>query len=282
MIHPGQLLKKFNLYADKEMGQNFLFDSTTAEKIVDQIEILKDSRVLEIGPGLGALTVHIAKKSNDVTAVEKDSRLLPLLQKELIQQGVESVHILNQDILQTDLKEIAGDNKLIIIGNLPYNISSQILFRLVKERLIIQTACLMFQKELAQRIIGPPGNRNRGRLSAVMQYVSDISLLIHVKPGAFFPRPEVDSSVLQFDFKKETLLPPDMDDLVFKIIKAAFSKRRKFLKNAMVTQDLGIDNSSILKVLERAEISPERRAETLSIEEFVQITRAVSDFGFVI
>ncbi|WP_022665528.1 16S rRNA (adenine(1518)-N(6)/adenine(1519)-N(6))-dimethyltransferase RsmA [Desulfospira joergensenii] len=277
MTHPGVLLKREKLYAGKEMGQNFLSDPGIAKMIVDRTGIARDTRVLEIGPGLGALTVHIAGKSDHVTVVEKDRRLVPLLTEELENQGGYHVKILNQDILKTDFREIAGDKKLMVIGNLPYNISSQILFRLVKERRRVDRAFLMFQKELAARIKAGPGGKEYSRLSAVVQYAARVCSVTHVKPAAFFPRPDVDSTVLEFEFKEETGLDDAMEDLLFDVIKAAFSKRRKSLKNSLVTKELGLDKARVRQALDRAAIVPERRAETLSVEEFVCLARAVHE-----
>ncbi len=279
MTHPGQILKRENLYAGKEMGQNFLSDPGIAKMIVDRTGIGPDTKVLEIGPGLGALTVHIAEKTSHVTAVEKDRRLIPLLRQELERLGLDHVAIINQDILKTDLSDLARDKKLVVIGNLPYNISSQILFRLVKERHLVERAFLMFQKELASRIIALPGKKDYSRLSAVVQYAAKMDMVTHVGPACFFPRPDVDSAVLGFDFRQDTGMDPAMEDLLFSVIKAAFSKRRKSLKNALVTRELGLDKAEIINALERAGILPERRAETLSVEEFVRLTHAVRGPG---
>ena len=160
MTHPGELLKRGNLYAGKELGQNFLSNPATARMIVDRTGISRDTFVLEIGPGLGALTVPLAKSAARVVAVEKDRRLIPFLEAELVEAGVENVTIINANILKTDIAEIAGDDRLTVMGNLPYNISSQILFQLVKTRAVVDAAFLMFQKELAVRLMAEPGGRD--------------------------------------------------------------------------------------------------------------------------
>lgn len=275
MTHPGQLLKQESLYAGKEMGQNFLCDPSTARMIVDRTGISADSRVLEIGPGLGALTIPIAEKTRQVIVVEKDSRLAPLLKKELENHGIEWVDILGQDIMETDIPALAKDKKLVVISNLPYNISSQILFRLVQKRASIEKAFLMFQKELADRILSLPGKKAYSRLSAVAQYAARISFVASVGPTAFFPRPTVDSTVLAFDFHVPADVSADTETLLFTVIKAAFSKRRKSLKNALVGQDLGLQKDAVARALEQAEIIPERRAETLTVDEFLTLTRSV-------
>ena len=275
MTHPGQLLKQEKLYAGKELGQNFLNDPALAEMIVERTGIGKRTRVLEIGPGLGALTIPIAAKAASVTAVEKDRRLIPLLTGELDSHGVENVTVLNQDILKTDIEAIAGGDRICVFGNLPYNISSQILFKLVKLRRVVDSAFLMFQRELAERIKAGPGGRDYSRLSAVVQYACDIRFVAHIKPNSFFPRPDVDSTVLRFDFFKDTGFDPENEPLLFAVIKAAFSKRRKTLNNSMTGGELGLSKPQARTVLEQAVIDPERRAETLSVNEFIALAESV-------
>ncbi|MCP3943580.1 MAG: ribosomal RNA small subunit methyltransferase A [Desulfobacteraceae bacterium] len=275
MTHPGQLLKKEKLYAGKEMGQNFLSDPGTAQRIVDRTGISGDTIVLEIGPGLGALTIPLARKAGRVIAVELDRRMVPLLKEELEQEAIDNVTVINQNIMKTDFKEIAGDKKLVVVGNLPYNISSQILFRLVKERSSIEKAFLMFQKELATRIIASPGGRDYSRLSAVVQYAAKVGFVADIKPSSFFPKPDVDSTVLRFDFLDSADMSPPMEDLLFDVIKSAFSKRRKSLKNSMVGGELGLEKPDVVRALILASIAPERRAETLSVAEFKALAIAV-------
>ncbi len=277
MTHPGQLLKENKLYAGKELGQNFLSDPNTARIIVEKTGISKETHVLEVGPGLGALTIHIAKSTPNITVVEKDFRIIPLLEQELATQNLEHVNIINKDILKVDLKELAGDKKLVVIGNLPYNISSQILFKLVEDRSVIKEAFLMFQKELATRIISSPGGRDYSRLSAVVQYACEINWVSNVGPSAFFPRPDVDSSILNFKFSKPTEFNAEQERFLFQIIKSAFSKRRKSLKNSMVGGDLDLKKEFIIKALDSAGIEPKRRAETLTVEEFKSLAQAVWD-----
>jgi len=221
MIHPGQLLRQRDLYAGKELGQNFLSNPGTAKMIVEKTGISTDTRVLEIGSGLGALTVPIAQAASHVTAVEKDSRLIPLLEQTLDAENIKNVEIINKDIFKVDLKAMAKDKKLVVIGNLPYNISSQILFRLVEERSCIEKAFLMFQKELAKRIIASPGGRDYSRLSAVVQYAADISFVAHIGPASFFPKPDVDSTILRFNFFETKAFNQEQEKVLFNVIKAA-------------------------------------------------------------
>ncbi|WDP91359.1 MAG: ribosomal RNA small subunit methyltransferase A [Desulfobacter sp.] len=275
MTHPGELLKRNNLYAGKELGQNFLSNPATAQMIVDHTGVSGETRVLEVGPGLGAITRPLARAAKHVTAVEKDRRMIPLLQGELEADGIDNVTIINKDILKTDIRGIAGEDKLVVMGNLPYNISSQILFKLVKTRRVIDRAFLMFQKELAVRLLASPGGRDYSRLTAVVQYAAKISHVADIRPNSFFPRPEVDSTVLRFDFFEPGEMSESDEDLLFEVIKAAFSKRRKTLRNSMSGGELGLKKPQAGEALEGAGIDPARRAETLTIDEFVELAKSV-------
>ena len=275
MTHPGQLLKEKNLFAGKEKGQNFLANPGIAKMIVEKIGLSKDTRVLEIGPGLGALTIPIAQACFHVTAIETDARLIPLLQQELDNENLKNITIIHKNILKLDISTLACEKKFVVIGNLPYNISSQILIKLVEERRCIETAFLMFQKELATRIIAKPGKRDYSRLSAVVQYAAEVSHVTQIGPSSFFPKPDVDSSILKFNFFEPGKMSLEQEKLMFNVIKAGFSKRRKSLKNAMVGGEFEFTKDFIIQALELAGIDAKRRAETLTVEEFTSLAKAV-------
>ena len=278
MIHPGQLLKSHGLYAGKELGQNFLSNPQVALAIVEKAGIGKETPVLEIGPGLGALTVHIARKTRQLTVVEKDRRLIPVLEQVLSDAGVPNVRIVNQDILQYDMTQNA-DKNLVVIGNLPYNISSQIMFKLVQQHHGVKQAFLMFQKELAQRITAVPGGKQFSRLAAVVQYAARVYAVADIGPANFFPRPQVDSAVLGLDFLPERDFPEQLEPVLFGVIKAAFSKRRKSLKNSLSGGEFNYDKQMVTAALEQAGIDPVRRAETLSVAEFKRLALAVNNLS---
>ena len=248
--YPGVLLKSSSLFAKKELGQNFLADPQAAAMIVNRAGITKQDTVLEIGPGLGALTVHIAKQAARVYAVEKDTRLIPLITGELGQAGADNVTLINDDIFKVDIEALAGEGKLLVVGNLPYNISSQVLFRLVENRNVVSRAVLMFQKELAQRIVAPPGGRDYGRLSVVMQYCSRVSTVADIGGQLFFPKPEVESRVVAVEFFENIQFPPDQEAYLFRVIKAAFSKRRKTLRNSLAGAELSINTTQAAQALD--------------------------------
>lgn len=279
MTFPGTLLKSQNLFARKELGQNFLADPKTAEMIVRRAGFKPDDTVLEIGPGLGSLTVHAARSVKRLIAVEKDTRLIEPLKSELADLGITNVDILNADILKVDIPALADGKKLAVLGNLPYNISSQVLFRLVEERDWISQAVLMFQTELAVRITSPPGGRDYGRLSAVMQYCSTITTVADIAPHLFFPKPNVESRVVKVMFSPRGPETQEEERFLFKVIKAAFSKRRKTLRNSLAGPELGITSQAAGSLLEVAEIDPSRRAETLSIDDFKRLAVSLAQAG---
>ncbi|KJS32903.1 MAG: hypothetical protein VR64_05080 [Desulfatitalea sp. BRH_c12] len=280
MTSPQTLLTAWNLHARKELGQNFLREPSLAEKIVDLAGIDQSDAVLEIGAGLGAMTIPAGRRTGKFLAVEKDRQLVPLLRAELLAHGLEHVQVREHNILTLDLAQVAQDfgQSLTVIGNLPYNISSQVVVKLIQERAVVRRAVLMFQKELADRLCAPPGNRTYGRLSVILQYCADLSVLRDVKAEMFYPKPKVGSSVLGITFKSH-IDPAVGDEALFvRVVQAAFGQRRKTLRNALSGGLLPLDNAGALAVLEQAGIDPRRRAETLAVGEFVQLTDVIARY----
>lgn len=275
MTSPRTLLQAWDMPARKNLGQHFLADSAVADAIVAAAEITAADVVLEIGAGLGALTIPAARLAKHVCAVEKDPRLVELLKTELALYRLANVTVLEADILSVDLQQLADrfGAPRIVLGNLPYNISSQILVRLIQQRHGVRLAMLMFQKELAERLRASPGGRDYGRLSVMLQYCAAVRTRLVVEAKRFFPRPKVDSEVLEIRFLK----PPPVPDegWFFQVIKAAFGQRRKTLKNALTGSDLGVSARQTGNALTAAGIDPKRRAETLSVEEFVALSNAL-------
>lgn len=274
MLSPTAILKAHGLYPQKRLGQNFLNTPEVAKTIIQKTGICQQDVILEIGAGLGALTIPVARTAAMVFAVEYDHHLIEPLQLELRAAGVSNVKVIRADILSLDLDAIirAADNKLIVMGNLPYNISSQVLVKLIGLRQGLTKAALMFQKEMAQRLLAQPCCRDYGRLSVMLQYCASINPLMSIKAGAFFPKPAVDSSVLQIKFKQGG--HHFVDELFFfRVIKACFAQRRKNLKNALSHSELGVNVSKVLHILEQCGINPDRRAETLVVEEFICLSK---------
>lgn len=277
MTSPRTLLQAWNLPAKKNLGQHFLADPVAAEAIVAGAAITDSDVVLEIGAGLGALTIPAARIAERVYAVEKDPRLVGLLRTELELHRLTNVEILEADFLSLDLAHLADRIAAtpIVLGNLPYNVSSQILVRLIQQRQCIRHAVLMFQKELAERLQASPGGRDYGRLSVMLQYCAEIRTLMSADATRFFPRPKIDSEVLKIRFHRRRTAPVPDETWFFQVIKAAFGQRRKTLKNALAGSALRISARQAGDALTAAGIDPKRRAETLSVEEFVALSNAL-------
>lgn len=273
MTSPSSLLTSSGLRPKKQYGQNFLKDPSTARMIVDRAGLSAADVVLEIGPGLGALTIPAANRAKRVIAVEKDKDMASVLETELKNQGVGNVVLVNADILTVDISAISRQEgrKLIVIGNLPYNISSQIVISLIHARQSVERAMLMFQKEVAQRLAVGPGGKEYGRLSVMLQYCAEVRKAATVGAHLFLPKPKVASEVIEVRFR-ETLDAVALDErLLSAVVKAAFSTRRKTLRNALANIGQPMNGSTIAAVLANAGIDPNRRAETLSVAEFVTL-----------
>jgi len=268
------LLGSSGLKAKKQLGQNFLSDPSTSKMIVERSGITDQDTVFEIGPGLGSLTIQIARCASKVVAIEKDTTIIPVLKTELEAALIANVEIINTSILDYEFPELENthdtkDQKFVMMGNLPYNISSQILAVLVENRKKFKKAVFMLQKELVQRITSPPGSRNYGRISVLVQYCGNIKVLAEIKKHLFFPAPDVDSSVIEITIPEEPQYMPLNEKCFFDTVRSAFGQRRKTLKNSLAGGFVGLDHSQAEKVLIKSEIDPVRRAETLSVSDFV-------------
>jgi 16S rRNA (adenine1518-N6/adenine1519-N6)-dimethyltransferase len=273
MTSPKVLLNAWNLRPKKKLGQHFLVDPSAADMIVRRSKITSADTVIEIGAGLGALTIPLAKAARQVFAVETDSQLTKLLKTELIVHNLTNVEIIENNILSVDIHALAKkiDRQIIVIGNLPYNISSQILIQLIHTRKHVKRAILMFQKELARRITATPGNKDYGRLTVMLRYCAEIKSIANVTASLFYPVPKVDSEVVEVNFKISREYPPHDETMLFQVIKAAFGNRRKTLKNALSASGLHIEPQIARQALIAAKIDPTRRAETLAVSEFVTL-----------
>ncbi|KPJ76154.1 MAG: hypothetical protein AMJ54_12685 [Deltaproteobacteria bacterium SG8_13] len=278
MTSPRDLLTAWDIRAKKKLGQVFLMDQNIAAKIVARAGVRPGSVVLEIGAGLGALTLPAARSAGKVYAVEKDAQLAELLSAELLASGISNVEIIRQDFLEMDLHAVARAqaDPLLVIGNLPYNISSQILVKLIGCRQRISRAVLMFQKELAQRLTARPGGKDYGRLSVMLGYSAEVRPVTVVAAKAFFPKPKIDSEVLEIDFQAPQHHRVADERFLFDVIRAAFGRRRKTLKNSLAGSELGITKQMSLEALTKAEIDPLRRAETLTVAEFVALSDSLA------
>jgi 16S rRNA (adenine1518-N6/adenine1519-N6)-dimethyltransferase len=257
----------------KRLGQHFLRDRGVINKIIKKAGFLQSDHVLEIGAGLGALTIPLAGHVRKITAVEKDPQLTDMLDERLSRYGINNVTLINEDILRLDLEGIRGclEEKIKAIGNLPYNISSPFLEKLLANRDIISRAVLMFQYEFARRLLSGPGGREYGAITVMIQYNAAVSQLLEVAKEAFYPKPKVGSMVLMIDM--EMPYPVRVrDDAEFKrVVKAAFSHRRKTVLNSLKGALPSYGGNAISEALNRCGIDPRRRAETIDIEEFIRL-----------
>lgn len=270
-----EILAKYGFEFSKSLGQNFLIDGNIVRKIVEKANIGPEDYVLEIGPGIGTLTEELALKAKKVVAIELDKDLLPILDETLSQY--ENVEIIHGDVLKVDLKKIIEeklDNKRVkLVANLPYYVTTPIITKLLESDLNLDSIIVMVQKEVAERMGAKAGGKEYGSLSVFVSFFSQAEIIINVPKTVFMPQPKVDSAVIKLDIKKEL---PDIDrDKFFKVVKAAFSKRRKTLLNALSSYGFNIDKETIKETLEKLNIKPEIRAENLSVEDFIKISKSL-------
>jgi 16S rRNA (adenine1518-N6/adenine1519-N6)-dimethyltransferase len=270
------LLKKYNIHPKKSLGQNFLTAVPTIEKIVSTLMPTKDDKILEIGPGPGVMTKMFTEYAKFVAAIEADKQMVHLLENEW--GMIPNLHIISGDILDTNLdKLLGGEGKWLFVGNIPYNISSPLLFHLRKFREHFKYGLLMLQKEVAVRLTASPGSKDYGILSIAMQAVAKVKHCFNVSSTSFYPEPKVDSAIVKISFEDGT--PYDIDDLNFftVVVRAAFSTRRKKLKNALIQSNLiDIPAEKIASAIKEAGISDNRRAEELDIPTFIKLTNLLS------
>ena len=262
-LDASAVLKRFNLRADKSLGQNFLQDSSALEKIALAAEIQRDDCVLEIGPGLGSLTRYLAVSAQKVTAVELDTDLLAPLRAVL--KPYQNVHVIHGDILDLSISEIIDQPDYLVVANIPYNITSAIIRHLLESNPKPRRVVLTIQKEVAERICARPGDLSLLALS--VQVYGAPSIAAKIPANSFHPAPKVDSAILRIDIHKEPLIPVELLDIFFKLIKAGFAQKRKTLRNSL-SAGLHISPQNAEILLTSAGIDFMRRAETLSIEEW--------------
>jgi len=263
----------------KRLGQHFLVDQRIVQKIIHCAGFHASDRVLEIGPGMGSLTLPLAREVHHIVAVEKDRNLTLALEKHLRKSGVNNVTLINQDILKWDFQEMGSalSSKILIVGNLPYNISSPFLEKLIENRQRIGRAVLMFQLEVGRRITASPGGKAYGAMSLLVQYHANPTVLIEVAKEAFYPRPKVDSMVVGLDFTRPYRGDAAVSENRFRqVVKGAFAHRRKTLINSLSGAPASFSRDVLLNAMEQCGIDPKRRAETLDMDEFLCLTKVLS------
>jgi 16S rRNA (adenine1518-N6/adenine1519-N6)-dimethyltransferase len=269
-VNPKTLLDQHELQPKKGLGQNFLHDPGALEKIAEMAELTGEDTVLEIGPGTGALTQYLARAAKKVIAVEVDDRLKPILDSEL--SAYPNVWVIYQDILTVDVAALLHSQPYIVVANLPYYITSAILRHLLESNHPPRRLVLTVQWEVAERIVATPDDMSL--LSVSVQFYGAARIVNRIKPETFWPRPEVDSAVVRIDVYDRPPVDVPNTGTFFKVVRAGFSQKRKQLKNSL-SGGLGINTTQAGELIERAGIDPRRRAETLTLEEWAALSRAL-------
>lgn len=270
-----QVMSDFGLHFKKQYGQNFLINETVLRNIAANA----DRGVLEIGPGIGSLTYALCEQCEKVVSIEIDTALIPVLQHTLAEFS--NVEVVHADVLKVDLaallKEKFNDMPVSVCANLPYYITSPIIMALLESHLPFTNITVMIQKEVAQRLCAKAGDPDYGAITAAVSYYAQVRKLFDVSAGNFLPPPHVTSTVISIEPYKESPYHPKSEEMLFRVIKGAFSQRRKTLRNTLGGAFSFLSKEELSQLLEGLGISPDRRGETLSIEEFIQIADALTD-----
>lgn len=278
-----EIIAKHGFSFKKSLGQNFLIDQNILHKIVDAADLDEHKGALEIGPGIGALTEKLAQRAGTVTAVEIDQRLIPILTEVL--EPYSNIYVHHGDVLKTDLPELfaknfAGMDKVSVVANLPYYVTTPILMRLLEEKLPLDSIVVMIQKEVAERMAASPGTKDYGTLSIAVQYYSEPELVCIVPHTVFIPQPNVESAVIKLKVREKPPVEVKDEKFFFEVIHASFAQRRKTIANNLKSRFFTKENRDQLEpLLEAAEIEPARRGETLSIEEYARLSDVLLEAG---
>lgn len=274
-----EILEGYAFFFKKSLGQNFLIDVNTLNGLIRTAGINKKSGVIEIGPGIGALTEQLAIHADSVTAFEIDQRLLPILHDTLKQY--DNIRFINQDILKADVQQTIQESfhpeqEVHIVANLPYYITTPILMKLLQERLPIASLTVMIQKEVAERMSAGPDTKSYGSLSIAVQYYTVADVVMHVPKTVFMPQPNVDSSVLKLTKRKVPPVEVHDEQFFFTVVQAAFVRRRKTLRNNLIHHfQASMAKETINKMLDRSGIDGTRRGESLTMEEFSRLANTL-------
>lgn len=270
------ILGRHGFTFSKSLGQNFLINPSVCPKMAEQSGAKKGVGVIEVGPGIGVLTCQLAERADRVVAIELDKRLLPVLDETLAEY--DNIRIINDDILKIDLKKLIETElsgmEVVVCANLPYYITSPVIMKLLEDRLPINALTVMVQKEAAQRICAEVGSRQSGAVTVAVNYYAKPQILFGVSAGSFMPAPKVDSAVIRLDILKKPCVQVEDEELFFKVVKAAFSQRRKTLPNSL-SAGLQISKLTVTNALNRANVPVNYRAEQLAMEQLAKISNAI-------
>lgn len=273
------IMKKYHIKANKNLGQNFLIDEQVIEKIVNASEITKEDCVIEIGPGLGTLTKELLEKAGKVISIELDKKMITILKDRFTLY--DNFELINNDILQVDLKKIISTEKekglknVKVVANLPYYITTPIIMKLLEEKLDLESITVMVQKEVADRLIAIPSDKETGAITYSVYYYAKGEEILEVPKISFIPEPEVTSKVIKLNIRKEPAVKVKNPEVMFRIIKCAFMQRRKTLLNALVNTKVFLNKDEGIKILKKIGLREDVRAEKLKIEDFAKITDSI-------
>lgn len=282
-----KILKKYKLQANKALGQNFLINNEVIDTIIESSKINKEDLVIEIGPGLGVLTKRLIEKAYKVIAIELDKNMVNIIEDRF--NNCDNFKVLNEDILDVDLKKLIRDEKekalikdqeikqVKVVANLPYYISSPIVIKLLQEKLEIDSITIMVQKEVAERIIATPGSKLSGSITYLVDYYAEGSKILDVDKSSFVPEPKVESQIIKLDIRKSPKIMIENENKLFEFIQLILSQRRKTLANVLVNSRMVSSKEEAIKTIERAGFKENVRGENLSLEQFVLLEK-VLDF----
>lgn len=275
-----EVLQKYNFNFQKKFGQNFLIDEHVLDKIIRAAEITKDDYVLEIGPGIGTMTQYLACAAREVTAVEIDRALIPILEDTL--KEYDNVSIINEDILKVDIaalaKEKNGGRPIKVVANLPYYITTPIIMGLFESHVPLESITVMVQKEVADRMQVGPGTKDYGALSLAVQYYAEPYIVANVPPNCFMPRPAVGSAVIRLTRHQKPPVEVMDEKLMFRLIRASFNQRRKTLANGLKNSgELNLSKEVITAAIEKLGKGSSVRGEALDLEEFARLTNIIKE-----
>ena len=271
------IMKKYNIRANKNLGQNFLINEEVVKNIVGCSNIEKEDLVIEIGPGLGTLTKYLLEKAGKVICIELDTKMLQILEDRFSLYN--NFELINNDVLKVDLKNIIEKEKaegkiknVKIVANLPYYITTPIIMKLLEEELELESITVMIQKEVADRLIATPGEKNTGAITYSVYYYADSEAIMEVPNSSFIPEPEVTSKVIKLNIRKEPAVKPKDKEKMFKIIKYAFMQKRKTLLNSLTNNGVFKNKTQGTEILNSLGIKENVRPEELTLEQFEKIS----------
>ena len=274
-----EVLQKYGFVFQKRFGQNFLIDTHVLDRIIEASEITKDDFVLEIGPGIGTMTQYLAEAAREVTAVEIDDALIPILKDTL--KEWDNVTVLHGDILKTDIRKIADEKNqgrpIKVVANLPYYITTPIIMGLFESHVPVDSITVMVQKEVADRMQTGPGSKDYGALSLAVQYYAEPKIVANVPPNCFMPRPKVGSAVIRLTRHQNPPITTLDEKLMFRLIRASFNQRRKTLSNSLKnSQELPYSKEEVETAITECGLPLNIRGEALTLEQFARLSDAFS------